>query len=141
MIDDPIPLPPLRVINERLARNQRKRRRLRTLLRLALEVDDERRQTTHDGSACSSVCPSMVTRTPREPPGADRRAPSQPAPEARATASVTVDLRTPTTVRMAPYLGLLLLPETYRSEFTHLDTTNTITSNLRLTPTERSTTR
>jgi hypothetical protein len=50
VIDDHIQLPPVRVINERLTRNQRERRRLRTLLRLAIEVDDERRQTTRDGS-------------------------------------------------------------------------------------------
>ncbi|MFI5454205.1 MAG: hypothetical protein ACHRXM_02020 [Isosphaerales bacterium] len=38
-------LPPVRVINERLTQNQRERRRLRTLLRLAIEVGDEEHQT------------------------------------------------------------------------------------------------
>jgi hypothetical protein len=44
MIDEASLLPPIRVINERLTRNQRERRRLRTLLRLALEVNDECRR-------------------------------------------------------------------------------------------------
>jgi hypothetical protein len=44
MVDEVSLLPPIRVINERLTRNERERRRLRTLLRLALEVNDERRQ-------------------------------------------------------------------------------------------------
>jgi hypothetical protein len=35
-------LPPIRVIHDHLTRNQRERRQLRTLLRLALEVSDER---------------------------------------------------------------------------------------------------
>jgi hypothetical protein len=44
-------LPPLTMIHERLTRNQRERHRLRTLLRLAIEVDNERRETI---DACSS---------------------------------------------------------------------------------------
>jgi hypothetical protein len=44
MVDEVSLLPPIRVINERLTRNERERRRLRTLLRLALEVNDERRE-------------------------------------------------------------------------------------------------
>jgi hypothetical protein len=44
MTDEVSLLPPIRVINERLTRNERERRRLRTLLRLALEVNDERRR-------------------------------------------------------------------------------------------------
>jgi hypothetical protein len=42
MTNDMSLLPPLKVIHEQLTRNQRERRRLRTLLRLAIEVDDER---------------------------------------------------------------------------------------------------
>jgi hypothetical protein len=44
MVDDVSLLPPLGVIHDRLTRNQQERRRLRTLLRLAIEVDGERRQ-------------------------------------------------------------------------------------------------
>jgi hypothetical protein len=41
MTDNSALLPPIRLITQRLTQNQRERRRLRTLLRLALEVDDE----------------------------------------------------------------------------------------------------
>ena len=44
MADETSLLPPVRVIHDHLTRNQRERRRLRTLLRLAIEVDDERRR-------------------------------------------------------------------------------------------------
>ncbi|MGP0069144.1 MAG: hypothetical protein ACLQGP_36785 [Isosphaeraceae bacterium] len=44
MFDDETLLPPLPVIQERLTRNQREEKRLRTLLRLAIEAKDDRRR-------------------------------------------------------------------------------------------------
>jgi len=41
-------LPPVDVIHERLTRNQRERRLLRTLLRLTIDADKAGRQTAQD---------------------------------------------------------------------------------------------
>jgi hypothetical protein len=47
-VRDEVPLlPTVRVINKQLTRNRREVRRLRTLLRLAIDVDDERRQASY----------------------------------------------------------------------------------------------
>jgi hypothetical protein len=43
-VNDDVPLlPPIALINEKLTVNQRERRRLRTLLKLAVEEADDRR--------------------------------------------------------------------------------------------------
>ncbi|HZW33451.1 MAG TPA: hypothetical protein VFF52_22220 [Isosphaeraceae bacterium] len=44
MYDNTSLLPPIRVINEKLTQNQRERRRLHALLRLALEADDDQQK-------------------------------------------------------------------------------------------------
>jgi len=58
--DDASLLPPIRRINEKLTENERERRRLRTLLKLALEEADDRRQTSPQPAAAGrggSACP------------------------------------------------------------------------------------
>jgi hypothetical protein len=44
-------LPPIALINEQLTRNERERRRLRTLLKLAIEEADERSEGTREQAA------------------------------------------------------------------------------------------
>jgi hypothetical protein len=60
MTDEVTLLPPIRIINERLTRNERERRRLRTLLRLAIEVDDERRAPAPDDRQPEAARPEGV---------------------------------------------------------------------------------
>ncbi len=61
MNDNASLLPPVRVINERLTHNQRERRRLRTLLRLAIEVSHEQQNTTGTAPSPADLVPIRLT--------------------------------------------------------------------------------
>jgi hypothetical protein len=60
MTDETTLLPSLRIIHERLTRNQRERRRLRTLLKLAIEVaDDAQHAAAFDRQAAAASRPPL----------------------------------------------------------------------------------